>query len=188
METIIRHTDRTFDDIVETFQHTVYNTAFGFVRNREDAEDIMQEAFITIYEALPGFRGDSELSTWIYRITVNTALVFLRKKKRKKRFQFLESLFGTTQSVIEQVADEYYHPELTAENNERTHILFCAVEKLPEQQRAAFVLKNVEGLRYEEIGKTLGITISAVESLLHRAKKNLQSLLATYYEQERNLR
>ena len=183
MKTPHTTTDDDARKLVEQFQHKVFNTALGFVHCREDAEDIAQEVFIHIFDALERFRGEAQVSTWVYRITVNTSLEFLRKKKRKKRFHFVQSLIGTGSDEAANIRDETYHPGLVAENKERAAILFKAIETLPEQQRIAFVLRNVEGLSYEEIGTVMNTGLTAVESLLHRAKKNLQKRLASYYAQ-----
>ena len=107
-----------------------------------------------------------------------------RKKKRKKRFGFVKSLFGEDNEVIVQPPD-FNHPGVTLDNKEKAGILFKAMQSLPDNQRIAFVLNKVEGLSYQEIGEVMDTTVSAVESLLHRAKTNLRKELKNFYEQTR---
>ena len=159
----------------------VYNTALGIVQNNEDAEDVAQEAFIQAHESIDQFKGDSKFSTWLYRITVSKALDHLRKKKRKKRFAFLQSLFGTNEEEVRHTPD-FNHPGVSLENKERAAILFEAIEKLPENQRVAFILHKLEGLSYQEVAEIMETSLSSIESLMHRAKNNLKKNLFEYYE------
>jgi RNA polymerase sigma-70 factor, ECF subfamily len=110
--------ESAFKYVVETWQDMVYNTALGIVQNNEDAEDVAQEAFIQAHESIDQFKGDSKFSTWLYRITISKALDHLRKKKRKKRFAFLQSLFGTNEEEVRHTPD-FNHPGVSLENKER---------------------------------------------------------------------
>ena len=152
------------------------------MQNTEDAEDITQEVFIQVYHSVQQFKGDSKISTWLYRITVSKSLDFLRSKKRKKRFAFVQSLFGTesTEPLVEQAT--FVHPGVQLENKERAGILFKAIDKLPENHKVAFTLNKVEGLSYQEVAEVMQLSVSSVESLLFRAKNNLQDSLKNYYK------
>lgn len=145
----------------------------------QDAEDVAQEVFVTVYEKIYQFKGDSSLSTWIYRITVRHSLDFIRKQKRRKRFAFVQSLFAG--NILQPVKD-FQHPGIQLENAERAAILFKAIEKLPDTQKVAFLLHKTEGLSYAEIAEVLQTTVPAIESLLSRAKQNLKKHLTHYYE------
>ena len=171
---------RAFKEIVETWQDMVFNTAIGFLQNAEDAEDTAQEVFMQVYESVASFKEESKLSTWIYRITVSKCLDHVRKKKRKKRFAFLQSLYGKNENLLIDPPD-FFHPGVKAENKENAAVLFKAIEKLPENQKIAFVLNKVENLSYREIGDVMNVSESAVDSLLQRAKKNLQTTLKEHY-------
>ena len=173
--------ERAFKTIVETWQDMVYNTVLGIVQNAEDAEDVSQEVFIQVYESVKGFKGDSKFSTWIYRIAVTKSLDLLRKKKRKKRFAFIQSLFGKNDELINDPPD-FFHPGVAAENKENSAVVFKAIAQLPENQQTAFVLNKVEGLSYQEISEVMKMTEGAVDSLLHRAKTNLRKNLADHYK------
>ena len=175
--------DLSIDEIIETYQDKVFNTCLGFLKNEAEAKDAAQEVFINIYKNVNSFKGESSLSTWIYRITVNICLGELRKTKTKKRWG---SIVGTdSKSVTEMVGDPYYHPGIELENKERSAILFKAIETLPEQQKVAFTLHKLENLSYDEIGHIMKKSLSSIESLMHRAKMSLRAKLKDYYEENR---
>ena len=175
---------KSFKILVDEYQKKVLNTCNRFVNNREDAEDLTQEVFIEVYRSISGFRGDSKLSTWIYRIAVTKSLDFLRKRKRKKRFGIMKSISGEERLREELKATDTSDPGTQAENQDRIKILNEALEKLPENQRVAFTLSKYEELSYQEIAEILETTIPAVESLIHRAKNNLKKRLYNYYEKK----
>ena len=158
----------------------VYNTAIGFLQNAQDAEDTAQEVFIQVFESIMSFKEESKFSTWIYRITVSKSLDHLRKKKRKKRFAFLQSLYGQNDGLIIEPPD-FFHPGIKMENKENAAVLFKIIEQLPANQKTAFVLNKIENLSYAEISEIMKSSESAVDALLQRAKKNLRKNLKDYY-------
>ena len=162
----------------------VYNTALTIVQQEEDAEDVAQEVFVQVYQSIEGFKGEAKFSTWLYRITLSKAMDHERRKKRKKRFAFVKSLFGEANEALINLPD-FNHPGVSLDNKEKAAILFKAMNTLPDNQRIAFILNKVEGLSYQEISEVLETTVSAVESLLHRAKANLRKYLKVFYEQLR---
>jgi RNA polymerase sigma factor (sigma-70 family) len=172
-----------FRVLVETRQSLVFNTVIGFLQNAEDAEDVTQDVFVKIFESIPQFKGESALSTWVYRVAVTTALEFLRRKKRKKRFGFLSPILGENNEPTLELPD-FNHPGVTLDNREKSAMLFKAIRELPENQQTAFVLNKVEGLSYQEVAEVMKTSLSAVESLLHRAKTNLKELLKNFYNLE----
>lgn len=158
----------------------VYNTVLGFVQDTGDAEDITQEVFIKVYENIKGFKEQSKLSTWIYRISITQAIDFTRHKNRMKRSGFLVRLFGDKNEMIYDPPD-FIHPGVLTENKERSAILFKAINKLPENQRIAFLLQKVEDCSQQKIAEIMQLKEGAVESLLMRAKGNLKKSLIGYY-------
>jgi RNA polymerase sigma-70 factor (ECF subfamily) len=176
--------ESAFKYIVDTWKDMVYNTALSIVQQAEDAEDVTQEVFVQVYQSIEGFKRESKFSTWLYRITLSKAMDHERKKKRKKRFAFVKSLFGEGNEVVVNIPD-FNHPGVSLDNKEKAGILFKAMQSLPDNQRIAFVLNKVEGLSYQEISDVMDTTVSAVESLLHRAKSNLRKDLKTFYDQLR---
>jgi RNA polymerase sigma factor (sigma-70 family) len=165
--------------MVQAYQHMVYNTALGIVQEVQEAEDVAQEVFVQAYLSIGQFRGESKISTWLYRIAITKALDCERKKKTKKRINLVKNVFRIG-SKEEEVSD-FHHPGVELDNKEQAATLFKAMQQLPENQRVAFVLIKVEGLSYEETGSIMQITIKAVEALMHRAKENLRKKLKDYY-------
>ncbi len=168
--------------MVTSWQDMVYNTAMGLVQNELDAEDVAQEVFVKAYESIQGFKGESKVSTWLYRITVTKSLDFLRSKKRKKRFGYVYSLFGADNELTYN-PPEFLHPGIVSEKRQVAAALFKALDQLPEQQTIAFVLTRLEGLGHKEVAEVMGNTVPAVESLLQRAKLNLKKQLTAFYKQ-----
>jgi len=172
-----------FKELVEQFRDRVYNTALGLLQDDNDAEDISQEVFLEVYLSITDFREKSKVSTWIYRITVQKSLEFIRKQNRKKRSATLLSLFGKENMVAAPYNSPFYHPGVQLENKERAVILFKAIKKLPINQRMAFTLNKVEYLSYQEIAEIMKVSVSSVESLLFRAKQNLRKILTGFYKE-----
>jgi RNA polymerase sigma-70 factor (ECF subfamily) len=169
-----------FSHLVDLFQIKVFNTVLSIVQNAEEAEDVSQEVFIEIFESVGKFKGDAKLSTWIYRIATNKAIEQYRRKKASKRTAFLTSLFGENGEIVHHSAD-FEHPGVVFENKERAKILFKHINQLPDNQKVAFTLCNIEGLSYQEISEVMQLSLSSVESLLFRAKTNLRKTLKEYY-------
>jgi RNA polymerase sigma-70 factor (ECF subfamily) len=172
--------ESAFKKLVDEWQNMVYNTAVGIVQNEDDADDITQEVFIQVYQSVSSFKGESKFSTWLYRVTVSKALDHEKKKKRKKRFGIVQSLFGG--DADEQIhAVEFNHPGVQMEKKEKAGELFNALKLLPDKQRIAFTLHKLEGQTYQEVAEIMNTTLYAVESLMGRAKTNLKKELSKYY-------
>ncbi|MEM6966023.1 MAG: RNA polymerase sigma factor [Bacteroidota bacterium] len=174
--------ENAFRALVDTFQEKVLNTCLGFVPNRHDAEDIVQEVFIEVFRSIGQFRGESKLSTWIYRITTTKCLEHIRARKRQKRLSFFQSLIGMHENADRIKAYDFDHPGVLLENKERSKVLFQHIDQLPENQRVAFTLHKIEGLSYQEITAIMQTSLSSVESLMFRAKRNLKKSLASFYK------
>ena len=173
--------EAAFKKLVDEWQDMVYNTTLGIVQNADDADDITQEVFIQVYRSVSSFKGDSKFSTWLYRITVSKALDHEKKKKRQKRFGFVQRLFGGDGE--EQIhAVEFDHPGVQMEKKERANELFKALKQIPDKQRIAFTLHKLQGQSYQEVAEIMNTTLYAVESLMGRAKTNLKTVLKNYYE------
>ncbi len=176
-----------FRQLVETYQSRVYNTVLAIVQHPEEAEDVSQEVFVQIYQSMGSFGGEMKLTAWIYRIATTKALQAYRKRRARKRFAFLTSLFspGEDEAYDDQLHPaDFEHPGVKLEQQERAKVLFNAISRLPEQQKVAFTLHRIEGLTYQEIAEVMQTSLSSVESLLHRAKQNLRKWLAQYYQED----
>jgi RNA polymerase sigma-70 factor (ECF subfamily) len=171
-----------FRALVDQYKDKVYNSALGILQDEDDAADITQEVFITVFRSISTFKGESSLSTWIYRITVTRSLDHLRTLKRKKRWGTVKRIFGRGDES--ENIPVFHHPGIQLENKEKAALLFKAIARLPGNQRAAFTLHHLEGLSHKEIAEALNVTVGSVESLLHRAKQNLRKILGGYYKNE----
>jgi RNA polymerase sigma-70 factor (ECF subfamily) len=185
---ITQHNDhRAFATLVDRYQKMVVNTCRGFVNSYADAEDLAQDVFIELYESLPEFRHEAKLSTWIYRIAVNKSLNFIRKKKRENIFSSFGLLFEKSekQQAVEFISpnsyDEADRPLVTEELHK---VLKNAINKLPKNQKIAFILSKYQDLSYKEVAEVMDVSLSSVESLLFRAKVNLQEILSGYYKKD----
>jgi RNA polymerase sigma-70 factor (ECF subfamily) len=172
-----------FREFVESYKHRVLNTCFRFVHNPNDAEDLAQEVFIEVYRSIRHFKENAELSTWIYRIAVNKSLDFIRKKKRKKRFAYVRSLAGFGEAKKELQLPAPSNPQTDLEQKERLQILNQALDSLPDNQRIAITLNKYEGFTNKEIARIMDTSVSAIDSFIHRAKKNLHKKLYQFYEE-----
>ncbi len=172
-----------FKNVVDLYQDMVYNTVLSIVQNDEDAEDITQEVFVQVHQSVSLFKSDSKFSTWLYRITITKALDHEKRKKRKKRFAFVQSLFGEKEET-QYHPIEFNHPGVQLENKEKAGELFKVLQQIPNNQRIAFTLNKIEGLNNQEIAAIMNTSFYAVESLLARAKTNLKKKLKNYYLQQ----
>jgi RNA polymerase sigma-70 factor, ECF subfamily len=175
--------EKAFREVVDKYRQLVINTCFGLVHNTEDAEDIAQDVFIEVFRSAADFRGKSKISTWLYRIAVNRSLNFIRDNKRRKWFSSFDDSHGSKKAIPHEVTDEYnYDAGRDIETEQRAQILHKAIDGLPKNQRIAFTLNKYEDLSYKEIAEIMRLSLSSVESLIHRAKKNLQKKLYTCYK------
>ncbi len=171
-----------FTSVVENLQEKVRNTCFRYVNNIEDADDITHEVFIQVYESMTHFREEAQLSTWVYRIAVNKSLDFIRSKKRIKRFAKLTSLFKSDKDESTIEIPSFSTPQKELEDKERKELLDYAISKLPNNQKTVIILSKYEGFSNKEIAKIMDMSLSAIEALMHRAKKNLHKHLQNYFE------
>jgi RNA polymerase sigma-70 factor (ECF subfamily) len=174
-----------FSQLIDLYQQKIFGTCISFVPNKEDAKDLVQEVFLEVYNSIHKFNEKSKLSTWIYRITTNKCLEFIRKKNTKKRSAFLKPLFGDDFTIDKtNYFTEFNHPGFLLENKELNETLFKAINCLPESQSVVFTLHKIDGKSYQEIAEITNKSLSSVESIMFRAKKNLQKLLYNYYKNE----
>jgi len=159
-----------FEQLVLRHQELVFSLAYKLTGNREMANDVAQEAFIRAWKAIEKFRGDSTFSTWIYRITVNTAWT-LRKKAKKHNTLNIDETYEPI------VVDEKKDPEMVAINSDLSSVLSKALNNLPVEQRIIVELKNIEGRSHKEIADYLDISVTAAKVRLHRAHQKLRQIL-----------
>jgi len=163
----------TLELLYEKHSKQVYNLALQYVQNVNDAEEITQDVFLAAYKSLDKFRNESNHSTWLYRITINKSLDFIKAKKRKKRF------FWFTSELTENDSIEFEHPGVLIENKEETAFIFSCINELPDNQKTALILNKIEQLPLVEIAGIMELSAKAVESLVQRAKTNLSKKIGS---------
>ncbi len=174
--------ENAFRKLVDNYRQMVVGICFGILHNIDDAEDVAQEVFIEVFRSVKKFRGDSKLTTWLYRIAVNRSLNFIRDNKKYRRNRPVDDLAGEGKDILQHfVSPETENPEYNLENRQRAAILHNAVDTLSKNQRIAFVLSKYEDLSNREIAEVMSLSVSSVESLMYRAKKNLQKKLLKFY-------
>lgn len=177
---ILRRDRQAFQYLLDKYQKQVVKTAYYFTGNMEDAEDLSQEIFIEIMDSARAFRHSASLSTWIYRITVNRSLNLIKRNNRREIFHRIGNFLNEDKNRKNQVI-ELATENTPAENNETRKLLNQAIGSLSENQRIAFVLSKYEDLPYREICEVMNLSLSSVESLIHRAKINLQNKLSVHF-------
>lgn len=172
-----------FQHIYNQYKVLVFNVALHYLQNSEDAEEITQDVFIQVHNSIATFNEKSSLKTWIYRIAINKSLDFIKHKNSSKRF-FIFGKKSNNQLEIQNLST-FEHPGIVLQNKENAAILFSAINSLSENQKTAFILSKLDGLSNPEISEVMNISISAVESLVFRAKKALQEQLENKFEEYR---
>ncbi len=167
----------TFQEIYTQHSKLVYNLALSYVQNREDAEEITQDVFVSVYQGLTTFREESQLSTWIYRISINKSLDFIKAKRTKKRFAIFTSLFHDSGEETGHGSHSFDHPGIQLEQKESMEFIFKQINKLPGKQKTALLLSKLEQKSQKEIADIMEISPKAAESLIQRAKQNLSQYL-----------
>jgi len=172
-----------FTTLYNEYSVLVYNVALNYLQNIEDAEEITQDVFIQLHTSLHKFQEKSTLKTWIYRITINKCLDFIKHKNSQKRF----FIFGKkSQNEFELLnTSNFEHPGILLENKEKAKLLFGIINELGEKQKTAFLLSKVDGLSNPEIATIMELSISSVESLVFRAKIILKEKLSNKFEEYR---
>ena len=179
----LREGDRAeFARVVEAYSDKIYRLALKMLRDQQDAEDILQETFIKAYKAFEDFKGESKISTWLYRIASNEALMFLRQKKDRQVAldAEVETDDGQTYSPT-RLVDWCCLPEEELVSSEAMAYLDRAVEQLTDAMRVTFLLRDVEGLSTRETAEVLDISEAAVKTRLSRARMHLRERLSGYY-------
>jgi RNA polymerase sigma-70 factor (ECF subfamily) len=161
-----------FEELVMTYQHRVFGVALRMLGSAAEAEEIAQEAFVRAHRALGDFRGDAKLSTWLYAITSRLCLNRLASGERRLARQGEETLLRLSDSTL--------RPDAALERNELETALGRAIAELPEERRIVVVLRDLEGLSYEEIAQALDLELGTVRSRLHRARADLRDKLERF--------
>ena len=175
--------EASFNEIVHRYETKAYNLAMRLTRNQEDAEEVLQDVFVTVYRKVSGFEGKSKFSSWLYRITVNASFMKLRKRRQDQTVA-LEDVVSNLHNITTLAPlNTFSLPcDSFAVANEVRVALESSIAKLPEEYRAVFVLRDIDGLSNKEVGDILELSIPAVKSRLHRSRLMLRKRLRRFYE------
>ena len=174
-----------YDKIAELYQKRIYALSFNLMRNQMDAQDVVQEVLLTLFNKIHTFQGKSAFPSWVYRITLNSSYMKLRSKKKEPKISIDELLpsFNSAGFQQEKIQDWSENTESLLFTNETRGIINKAVDLLPEKEKVVFLLRDVEGLSTEKVSAVLDLTIPAVKSRLHRARLFLRKKLSGYFEE-----
>jgi RNA polymerase sigma-70 factor (ECF subfamily) len=174
-----------FSQLVKRYDRNIFRIAQHITHNEEDAQDVVQDAFLKAYQNLEQFQGNSKFYTWLVRIAVNEALMKLRRRRTDKTVSIDENVETEEGSMPRELADWGPNPEQLYRQSELSDILKKTIQGLPPGFRTVFVLRDVEGLSTEETAEMLGLSIPAVKSRLLRARLQLRERLAKYFKSKR---
>src|SRR6202161_756627 len=176
--------DSAFEELVRRYDRNIFRIAQHITQNREDAEDVVQDAFLKAYNNLAQFQGQSKFYTWLVRIAVNEALMKLRRRRPERTVSLDEEVKTEDDSVPREVADWSPNPEQQYNQAELREILTKTIQGLPAGFRTVFVLRDVEGLSTEETAQALELSIPAVKSRLLRARLQLRERLNRFFQKK----
>lgn len=163
----------SFEEIFEAHKDRVLSLCYRYLQQKQEAEDAVQDIFVKIYFKRKDFRAEAQLSTWIYRISINHCLDILKSNKRKHRLRQIVALLPFTEAHLVDKTAYIGIEAKEAQNN----IIYC-LQHLPQKQMTVLVLNKLEGLALDKVAQIMGLSYKATESLLQRAKQNLQKQLA----------
>jgi len=178
---------RAYRELMHTYERRLFAFAYGFLRQNEDAMDVVQETFLRVCKNIGTFKGESAFTTWLYRITRNLCIDRLRKKNRVSMGEYNDELSNKNEAVDKPVLVSSISERTPVKDNlrrELREVLFTALESLNETHREILLLRELEGLSYGEIAEMLDIPIGTVMSRIHHARKKVQQQLKPYLEPE----
>ena len=171
---------QSFEELISRYSNKVFSLASRLTRNNEDAEEVLQDVFVTVHRKIAGFEGKSSFSSWLYRVTVNAAFMKLRKRKQDQTIP-LEEIVQQTHVVPALKSPEHAYVDSQTIRNEMLEALETAIRKLPDDYRPVFILRDVDGLTSREVSRILDLTVPAVKSRLHRSRLMLRRRLNRFF-------
>jgi len=180
-----RGDERAFLELLNRYTQKVHNLAMRITRSPEDAEEVLQDVFVTVYRKIDRFEGKSAFSSWLYRITVNTAFMKLRKRKQNQATS-LEEVASTVKESWVGERSENCDVNFICSKHELRAELEYAIARLPEEYRVIFILRDIDGLSNQEVGEIVNLSVPAVKSRLHRSRLMLRKRLQKFHDDYRS--
>jgi len=185
VDRMCRGDQKAFQELVERYKRKIYHLAYDILGDHHEAEDISQEVFIRVFRSIKSFRRDAKMSSWIYKITVNTSIDSLRKKKRKPEETMEDLMQANSQDSLMGRSGFLENPELSTEASFIQQHIHKALQKVSPKERTVFVMRYYNDFQINEIADVLNISSGTVKSLLFRALKKLKRELSLYHEKTR---
>ncbi|MDQ7824654.1 MAG: sigma-70 family RNA polymerase sigma factor [Candidatus Eremiobacteraeota bacterium] len=173
---------RAFEELMKRYEKGIYNLALRITKSPQEAEEILQDTFLSVFKNIDGFREESSFKTWIYKVATNFALMKLRKKKQISRVFIDEPLQLDGEEIPRDIADWSKNPEDLYEKQELRRILKDAVDSLPDTYQTVFWLRDIDGLSNQEVATILGLSLPAVKSRILRARLLMREYLSEYFK------
>jgi RNA polymerase sigma-70 factor (ECF subfamily) len=167
----------SFEEFIKAYQRDIYNIALRFLNNEQDALDVTQEIFIKVLKKIDSFQGNSKLSTWLYRITINTCKDYIKKHYKHNNIYIDKGIDGEEGEIFYQLPSEQGEPSLVLEDKLKKEVLYKSIEILEPDYKEVIILRYINQLSYGEIGEILNIPEGTVKSRLYRGRLNLAKLL-----------
>jgi RNA polymerase sigma-70 factor (ECF subfamily) len=174
----------SFEELLSRYSNKVFSLASRLTRNTEDAEEVLQDVFVTVHRKIASFEGKSSFSSWLYRVTVNAAFMKLRKRRQDQSLS-LDDIIQQSQSVPALRSPESAYVDAQSIRHQMLEALESAIRKLPDDYRPVFILRDVDGLTSREVGRILDLTVPAVKSRLHRSRLMLRRRLHRFVDEHR---
>jgi len=184
VERFLKGDKTALDELLQRYYSRVYRLAYGILRNPQDAEEVIQEVFLRVFQKLESFKGESSFSSWLYRVAIKTTYMKLRDRKGVSTFSFDQVGKLLDEEMIKSGSGEWVsRPDDELLTEEALKIISEAIDQLPDDFKTVLILRDVEGLSTDEVAEILGLTPAAVKSRLHRARLFLRDKLEDFYKQ-----
>lgn len=167
----------SFEELIRLYENRIFHLALRMTGNHDDALDVAQDVFLKVYASLSGFKEESGFSTWIYRIATNTAIDFVRKKKKQKVVSISSCVDEYNDEIVFDIPDDSVDILAKIEEKERVKLLADIIMKLSPEDRQCIILREINGLSYDEIAVCLNISLGAVKSRIRRARERMCALV-----------
>ncbi len=175
----------SFEELIQRYSDKAFHLAIRLTRNQQDAEEVLQDVFVTVARKIKGFEGKSSFSSWLYRVTLNAALMKLRKRKSDRSVS-IEDILPQVVAQISLHSSDHLEADKIAARHQLVAALESAIRKLPEEYRPVFVLRDIDGLTSRQVSKMLNLSVPAVKSRLHRSRlmlrRGLMKLFREFYD------
>lgn len=168
-----------FEKIISEYQNVVYSIAYRYADNAEDAADMSQEIFLKMFRNINTFQFKSKLSTWIYRVATNTCIDLAKKTKNDRNTYSIDDGYENSdgETKYNEIADDSSQPDIAVENGEIRDVINMAISRLSDDYRLVIILRDIQGLSYDEISEIVGCSVGTVKSRISRGRKNLREIL-----------